>query len=311
MGNSGDVYERCYMPSFVDADCQAIYLGTTRREDVIRAVGRLERHNDAPDKLNETQKEEIRNHPSIIKKVQARNEYANIIKQNGYSTIKAATGTSWHKEHSKAQRKINNKKSKLQTKLLEKSINDFYETVHVDEVDRQMQGILPRNEVLTPSGIEYQLEERATVARLLFQPIDDLDEDQLFDVRVQLVDALVELCHLQEAPRKFKTQPQATDKINSNISDKIIHEEEGIEFVRGDQRMQTVNEGSDDTLRCPFCKQGPFSRQDSLGRHVRVQHLGRRAESDGFFCPYEGCRDYLGSAQHFLSHTARQHGVCL
>jgi hypothetical protein len=30
MGNRGDVYERYYMPNFVDKDCLAIYLGTTR-----------------------------------------------------------------------------------------------------------------------------------------------------------------------------------------------------------------------------------------------------------------------------------------
>jgi hypothetical protein len=42
MGNRGDVYERHYMPEFIDWVCQAIYLCTTRRDDLIRAVGRLE-----------------------------------------------------------------------------------------------------------------------------------------------------------------------------------------------------------------------------------------------------------------------------
>ncbi|KAH6704086.1 hypothetical protein BKA61DRAFT_416761, partial [Leptodontidium sp. MPI-SDFR-AT-0119] len=177
MGNSGDVYERHYMPSFIDADCQAIYLGTTRREDLIRAVGRLERHDDAPDKLNDTQKKEISNHPYILKKVKARKSYALKIKEDGYATIKAAEGTFWYKKHHEAQRKINCKKNKLRNELLDNAINNFHETVHVDEVDRQMRGILPDTEVLTPSTIEYELEERATVAKLLFQPLDELDED--------------------------------------------------------------------------------------------------------------------------------------
>lgn len=30
MGNRGDVYEQYYMPSFVDRNCQAIYLGSTQ-----------------------------------------------------------------------------------------------------------------------------------------------------------------------------------------------------------------------------------------------------------------------------------------
>ena len=93
MRNSGDVYERHYMPSFIDADCQAIYLGTTRREDLIRRVGRLERHNDAPDKLNNVQKEEISKDPYILKKIEDQKRYALKIKEDGYSTIKAAKDT--------------------------------------------------------------------------------------------------------------------------------------------------------------------------------------------------------------------------
>jgi hypothetical protein len=53
MGNRGDVYERYYMPNFVDKDCLAIFLGTTRRDDLVRAVGRLERHSGAPDDLTD------------------------------------------------------------------------------------------------------------------------------------------------------------------------------------------------------------------------------------------------------------------
>jgi hypothetical protein len=35
MGNCGDIYERYYMPNFIDRDTLAIYLGTTRRDDLI------------------------------------------------------------------------------------------------------------------------------------------------------------------------------------------------------------------------------------------------------------------------------------
>jgi hypothetical protein len=156
------------MPSFIDADCQAIYLGTTRREDLIRAVGRLERHDGAPDKLSDRQKKEISNHPYILEKVKARKSYILKMKEDGYATIKAAKGTLLYKKHHEAQRKINCKRNSLRNELLDKAINNFHETVHVDEVDRQMRGILPDTEVLAPSTIEYQLEERATVAKLLF-----------------------------------------------------------------------------------------------------------------------------------------------
>lgn len=44
MGNCDKVYEIYYMPNFVDKDCLTIFLGTTRRSDLVRAVGPLERH---------------------------------------------------------------------------------------------------------------------------------------------------------------------------------------------------------------------------------------------------------------------------
>jgi hypothetical protein len=66
MGNRGDVYERYYMLNFVDKDVLAIFLGTPRRDDFIRAVGRLERHEMAPDGLNQAQQDEIMIDPSSI-----------------------------------------------------------------------------------------------------------------------------------------------------------------------------------------------------------------------------------------------------
>ncbi len=54
-----------------------------------------------------------------------------------------------------------------------------------------------------------------------------------------------------------------------------------------------------------------FSRVDSLGRHIRAQHLRPRAAGEGFGCPYWGCSAFLGSAMHFLNHTARQHDLSL
>lgn len=347
MGNRGDVYERYYMPSFIDADCQAIYLGTTRRDDLIRAVGRLERHEQAPDKLTDVQKREILNHPDVVRFIRVRERYAAKIKKGGYSTIKAAKDTSWYKRHSEAQRKLNSLKSKLSDALLEKTIDEFHEAVHVAEVHRQMQGILPATEVLTPSTIEYELEERATVARLLFQPLNDLDEDQLSHVRVQLVQALAQLCQRQETPHQFKAaksrkrRPQPALGLQtlcepSEGGDIVIGTEDIVTNVRQSLRTGILDaiatpgrvvdniEDLPETANffCAFCRwadeeAGPqkrnyrFARIDSLRRHVRAQHLDRRAGTDGFYCPYKGCSAFLGSTMDFLSHTVHQHGYCL
>ena len=86
-----------------------------------------------------------------------------------------------------------------------------------------------------------------------------------------------------------------------------------------------VTEGRDDEpvtpdLSCPFCKwedeevglrkrDYEFARPDSLGRHIRDQHLAERDANKGFDCPNERCSAFLGGAMHFLNHIARQHGL--
>jgi hypothetical protein len=75
-------------------------------------------------------------------------------------------------------------------------------------------------------------------------------------------------------------------------------------------------------LFCPFCRWGDeevgpqqrnyvYARPDSLGRHIRDQHLAERDANEGFDCPYEGCSAFLGGAIYFLDHTERQHGLTL
>jgi hypothetical protein len=41
------------MPNFIDRDTLAIYLGTTRHDDLIQAVGHLERYKETPDRLTD------------------------------------------------------------------------------------------------------------------------------------------------------------------------------------------------------------------------------------------------------------------
>jgi hypothetical protein len=59
MGNCRDVYKRYYIPNFIARDTLAIYLGTILYDDLIKAVGHLERYKDTPVRLTDTQKHEI------------------------------------------------------------------------------------------------------------------------------------------------------------------------------------------------------------------------------------------------------------
>jgi hypothetical protein len=324
MGNRGDVYERYYMPNFIARDTLAIYLGTTPRDDLIKSVGNLERHEGAPDRLTDAQKREIWNDPEIVSLVRRRDGYAAKIKQRGYATIKAAQGTRYFTLHAEVQREINCLKPKLGRKLLDKTIDEFHETVHSAEVERQMQGILPSHEALNPSTIKYELEERATVARLLFQPFDGMSLEELSQVRVQIVDAIVQLCGRQETPHQFKasrTSKRMREADDVHHTYKRLKAEEFLiedEDPLADISPITDNAEGTTELRCPFCdcdmeaaprkRNYEFPRRDSRKRHVRAQHLTEHAVGDGFDCPYEGCSAFLGTATHFLRHAEGQHG---
>ena len=305
MGNRGDVYERYYMPNFIDSDTLAIYLGAPRRDDLIQAVGHLERHEEAPDKLTNDQWREIWNNPKMVHLVKKREKYAAKIKVCGYTTIKAAKGTKNYLRHAEAQADINNMKAKLSRKLLDKTIDKFHETVHSAEVERQMQGIMPSSEVLNPPTIKYELEERATVARLLFQPMDDMDPWQVCQVRIQVVDALVPLCGRQETPHQFKTSRSSkrlreVDDLNVpckrlKVDDIVMDEEDPFADI---PPVDNIAKGTTDEWYCPFCRGdeevGPvrreykYSRRDSRKRHAQDQHLTERAAGEGFDCPYKG-----------------------
>jgi hypothetical protein len=125
MDNRGDVYERYYMPDFVDKDCQGIYLGTPRRDGLIRRVGRLARHGRCPSCLTDEQKLEIKNDPDIVKATALRSTYGQEIKLKGYTTIKAAQRTRLFEQHKKAQANINNLKRQLSDALLDKLSKNF------------------------------------------------------------------------------------------------------------------------------------------------------------------------------------------
>lgn len=326
MGNRGDVYERYYMPNFIARDTLAIYLGTTPRTDLIKSVGHLERHEDAPVRLTDAQKREIWNEPELVNLLRNRERYAAKIKQQGYTTKKAAEGTKYFTRHAEVQREINCLKTKLGRKLLDKTIDKFHETVHSDEVERQMKGILPSNEVLNPSTIKYELEERGTVIQLLFQSFDGMSLQEVSEVRIQVVDAIVRLCSRQETPHQFRAS--RTSKRLQEVDDfsdsfkrlkadvYVIDEEDPLADI-----SPVTNNAKDTTeFRCPFCQcdleAGPrkrnytFPRRDSWKRHVRGQHLTEHAVGEGFDCPYEGCLAFLGTATHFLRHAEGQHGEC-
>jgi hypothetical protein len=199
---------------------------------------------------------------------------------------------------------------------MEKALKDFFATINTEDVNKQLQGILPSTEVLTPSTIKYELEEQATVARLFLECHDDLKELELFQMRMEIIRNLIILCRRQEScwlSTGIRHRISNKDKSSMVVQTRSVATEIGHSVLDEQLRLST--------LYCPFCRcdneAGPkkryklFSRIDSLRKHVQIQHLEYRRPDEGFNCPYQGCMTPLKGTIHFLNHTALQHSLFL
>jgi hypothetical protein len=100
------VYQRYYLPDFIDQDCQAIYLGTVLQDQLLQRVEQLPFHLDVPQALTDVQKAEIRNNPDLLWLYRKHNKVAKKIKEK-YFSIKAAERIQQYKKHQKLQCQIN------------------------------------------------------------------------------------------------------------------------------------------------------------------------------------------------------------
>jgi hypothetical protein len=295
--------------------------------------------------LTDVQKFEISQDPELLKLIEERAQCVRDLKDHGYPTIKAAKKTKWFEKHKNIQADINTLKRHLKDDWLEKTIAEFHKTVHTAEVDRQLRGIRPADIITLPT-FKYELEERGKVAKLLFKPLDGLTEEQVLEVRVELVDNLMRLCKKQETPHQYKApKKRGRPKVcrvyaSTDADDEEEDISQGETEVESDVDWETKTLPDEDSdtdsvapmeveeqpiapmLYCAFCKwvdeeAGPrkrdhvFSRIDSLGRHIRAQHLCPRAAGEGFDCPYQGCSAFIGSVLHFVTHMKHQHGLSL
>jgi hypothetical protein len=89
------------------------------------------------------------------------------------------------------KRKIGSTYQRLYREQLESPIREFHDSIDTIEIARQLSGKAAA-EVLTLPAVEFELRERATIAGMLFKPIQD---DK---ARVRFVRTLARLCHKQE-----------------------------------------------------------------------------------------------------------------
>ncbi|KAK3934110.1 hypothetical protein QBC46DRAFT_429032 [Diplogelasinospora grovesii] len=179
------VYVQYYMSTFNDTDCQSICFGSAPQHDLIHLAGRLLRHGDAPTALTDQQKLEVNQDPELVRYREKRTRTLQRMKSQGYRTRADAEGTELAAQYDRHKKKADSVSKKLKTQRLESVIKEFHDSVHVKEINRQLNGIKPPD-VIAPPTIEYDLPERARLARLFSRAADVTNRDELHPLRMDL-----------------------------------------------------------------------------------------------------------------------------
>ncbi|OBT82518.1 hypothetical protein VE02_09594 [Pseudogymnoascus sp. 03VT05] len=94
-----------------------------------------------------------------------------------------------------------------------------------------MQGIFPTDALTSPPK-KYELKEQAAIVKMLGMSLNDLDEDQVIEVRITFVDNLALICNRQECPRRYKgpklekKQPEHLSNVQKLYKNETISDEE-------------------------------------------------------------------------------------
>jgi hypothetical protein len=224
---------------------------------------------------------------------------------------------------------------------------DYFDTMPGVEIDKQIDQLLGESsnidsadaskisEEWNPPIPEYPFVERARIVDAFFGPdAESLDGERALTRRIQVVTDLAALCKLRESSRRRK--PFNWNKEEKITDDSVLHLDiEDIKTVKPSSLSPPVSlRPSAD--QCPFCffeeglsekdRMRPFSRIDSLRRHVLRVHLNQASRHDyglrglaqshsespsedgPIICPVPVCDGLvLRGQRHYQNHSVRVH----
>lgn len=309
LGDSS-TYVRYYMTNFIDADTQSIVFGSKLQSDLVHLMGRLLRHGQAPTELTEQQKDEIYSDPDLVELRSERDKALARIKEWGYATSKDAKESLVGEQYEECKRKINNLRNKLTTSRLNKEIEEFHESIHAEEVDRQLHTTTLSNELVT-QATEHELPERRDAAHLFSKAATASSTDGIDLLRIELVNTLARLCKRRESPHTHQGNKRLKSR-RTTIPDQALS------IDRRGKKEHTSSISRVSSFSCPFCQidcevgkayQVKVWRIDGLAKHIRKTHIQDAA--DLVSCPYDNCWAILGGREPFANHAARKHGLNL
>jgi hypothetical protein len=339
MGYPGSTYEKYYTPTHIARDFQSIYFGSPSEDLLIQSVARmgLSRDRRAPTELDDAQQEALRNDPALAALRQERELYKGHLHNQGFLPLSKGQGTDLYQKYEDLKRKIGSTYQRLYRERLESAIREFHESIDTIEIASQLNGMAAA-EVLTLPAVEFELQERATIAGMLFKPIQD---DK---ARVKFVQTLARLCHRQETRQRkaFKRKgvglvtreangsylsnkrKKGTDGVKKsplNHDCEIVNEELNVPRRENDLEVRS-QQLFPTTAPHPIClicigneefsferRMRCIPRKDVLKKHVET-HFRLAALQSEFQCRHPSCSDMLVGIMHFKRHALDVHGVC-
>jgi hypothetical protein len=338
MGHLGSTFEKYYTPTHMAQDFQSIYFGSPSETLLIESVARmgLTRDRRAPTELDNAQKEALWNDPTLVVLRKQREAYKIQLNNQGFHPLIKGRGTDLYKEYEATNQKIASTTQKLHRKRLKKAIHEFHDSIDTIEIAKQLSGKTAA-EVLTLPVVEFELQERAIVAGMLFKPIQD-DKS-----RIRFVRSLARVCRKQETQQRkaFKRKKansvvcEANGSYSSNkrkrggnYSEKSLLNQDS-ELAKNE--LNTLQHGKvfevqsqqlfPTVLPHPVCLicigNEEFSyerrihhipRKDVLKKHLET-HFRLPEFQSAFQCCHPNCSNMLLDMRHFKRHAFDIHRV--
>ncbi|KAE8442194.1 hypothetical protein EG329_003782 [Mollisiaceae sp. DMI_Dod_QoI] len=211
-----DTYRRYYMPAAVDFDCQAIYFGTPRQDDLAKRVGALRRDSRAPDSLKKHSQLDFSKDLKVQRYTTQRGKA--LLKRN--QSTRKSDRTYWSEEYELAKKKLQARKVELRGSSVKNGWDHFWATIDYIECKTQLGEHQQTTEKLVPtSAAMYELEERYILANLFFVPTASLEVWQLLQLRLNITAVLTRLCNLRETPFRSRKLTQISTPPLTRIED--------------------------------------------------------------------------------------------
>jgi hypothetical protein len=248
--------------------------------------------------ITNEQRRSISCYPHLIElRRKRRRLYVEIIAR--YGSMRKAEGTEIHKRHKELGRQIPRLRQQLRREELSKTKQSYFETMPVDEMNKQIDQMLGQHSGTTsaepgenewkPLKPTFSSVEHERIADAFFGPdAETLTSEEALSRRIQIINDLVAFCRLEEPSLRAKICKWAEfeDAVNADVKP--------VEKNSSSPQPDPYKFPSD---QCIFCaskeKLRTFrprkkQRLDSLRRHLENVHLNRFPKGS-VPCPREIC----------------------